>query len=33
MVESIVHEERRAKDRMPTYKGLEDYILEQKMGE
>ncbi|KAF9535108.1 kinase-like domain-containing protein [Crepidotus variabilis] len=33
MVETIVHEERKAKDKMPTYKGLEDYKLEEKMGD
>lgn len=33
MVESIVSEERRVKERMPSYKGLEDYVLDLKMGE
>ena len=33
VVESIVNEERRVKDRMPTYRGLEGYSLELKMGE
>jgi len=33
MVESIVIEERKAKETMPIFKGLEDYRLEEKMGE
>jgi hypothetical protein len=33
MVESIVTEERKAKETMPLFKGLEDYRLEEKMGE
>ena len=32
-VEKIVQEERAAKDKMPTYKGLERFRLVQKMGE
>jgi len=33
VVESIVSEERRVKEAMPVYKGLEGYSLECKMGE
>ena len=32
-VEKIVQEERAAKEKMPTYKGLERFRLTQKMGE
>ena len=32
-IETIVKEEREAKGRMPTYKGLENYQLLDKMGE
>lgn len=32
-LEQIVQEEREAKDKMPTYKGLENYRLLDKMGE
>ncbi|EPT03172.1 hypothetical protein FOMPIDRAFT_1035546 [Fomitopsis schrenkii] len=32
-IESIVKEEREAKDKMPTYKGLENYQLLDKMGD
>ena len=32
-VEQIVQEEREAKSKMPTYKGLENYKLLEKMGE
>ena len=32
-LEQIVQEERQAKDKMPTYKGLENYRLLDKMGE
>ena len=32
-VEQIVQEEREAKNKMPTYKGLENYKLLEKMGE
>lgn len=32
-VEKIVQEERAAKEKMPTYKGLERFRLVEKMGE
>ena len=32
-VEQIVQEEREAKSKMPSYKGLENYKLLEKMGE
>jgi len=33
IAETIVKEERKAKAKMPAYKGLENFRLEEKMGE